>query len=250
MSKVVRRGAVLAVLAVAVVAGAWAKAGSTIQIHSANGVSYLTDSHGMTLYVFALDASGKSSCAGLCAKFWPAFDAQNLVPPGSLSASDFGTITRASGARQTTYMGWPLYRFAGDKKPGQTNGNGFKGLWALAAVPFYSVMVVDTHARGKYLVDGNGNTLYYFTKDPVGKSVCAGICARIWPPYEPSALSLPSLLKSSDFGIITRSGGSPQLAFQGHPLYTFSGDHTRGETKGYGFKEFWYTVDPQNFKAR
>lgn len=247
MSKVVVRGALLAVLAAAVVVGAWAKSGGTIQIHSANGISYLTDSSGRALYVFALDANGQSACKGVCAKFWPAFDAQNLTPPGSLSASDFGTVARPDGTQQTTYMGWPLYRFAGDKQPGQTKGEGFKGIWFLAAVPFYSVMLADTPARGKYLVDGSGNTLYYFTKDSANTSVCAGICARIWPPYEPNALSLPSVLKGSDFGTITRSDGGTQLTFQGYPLYTFAGDHTRGETKGYGFKKLWYTIDPQKF---
>jgi predicted lipoprotein with Yx(FWY)xxD motif len=48
----------------------------------------------------------------------------------------WGTITRDDGSLQVTYNGWPLYLFAGDAAPGDTNGQGideFGGLWFLVS---------------------------------------------------------------------------------------------------------------------
>jgi hypothetical protein len=46
----------------------------------------------------------------------------------------FASITRDDGAKQLTYNGQPLYRYAGDKSPGQTNGDGIGGVWFVASV--------------------------------------------------------------------------------------------------------------------
>ena len=90
---------------------------------------YLTDGNGMTLYTFANDTAGTSNCTGGCLEKWPAF----YVDPAALiegcEASDFGSITREGGVAQTTYKGMPLYYFFSDTKPGDTNGQGVKGVW-------------------------------------------------------------------------------------------------------------------------
>ncbi|HUX19735.1 MAG TPA: hypothetical protein VMW69_00760, partial [Spirochaetia bacterium] len=144
--------------------------------------------------------------------------------------------------------GWPLYTFAGDTKPGQTNGQGFKGVWFVASVPFYTVMDASSSSLGgNYLVNGDGKTLYYFTKDSAGKSVCNGGCAQLWPPYDPSRITLPSDLKASSFSMVTRSDGSQQLAYKGYPLYTFVKDSSRGQATGEGFRKVWYVIDPAKF---
>ena len=74
----------------------------------------LTDQAGFTLYFFAPDASGDATCFGGCVDAWPVFFAENLTLDSGLDAADFGDISRADGGRQTTYKGWPLYRFAND----------------------------------------------------------------------------------------------------------------------------------------
>ena len=87
----------------------------------------LTNAKGFTLYSFAPDTPTKSNCNGACAKFWPPVK-------GAVSASGvkgtFGTIKRSDGSVQATFDGHPLYTYVGDTAPGQTKGNGIKGLWS------------------------------------------------------------------------------------------------------------------------
>jgi predicted lipoprotein with Yx(FWY)xxD motif len=94
--------------------------------------SYLTDAKGMTLYTFKKDMPGKSACAGDCVQKWPLYFSKQVVVDASLKANDIGTITREDGHKQTTYKGLPLYYFAGDKAPGDVNGQGVKDVWFVA----------------------------------------------------------------------------------------------------------------------
>lgn len=243
MIKLFLRSAVILVLALAVAGVAWGQSG--IRVMSSGGMRYLANSQGMTLYYFEKDVSGKSACAGPCAQYWPPFHASDLSVPAGLQASDFATITRANGSLQTTYNGWPLYTFSGDTHPGDMNGQGFKGVWFIASDPFYTVAeAVSSAAGGKYLVDANGKTLYYFTKDSADTSVCNGGCAKLWPPFDASNISVPSGLNASNFTVITRSDGSQQIAYKGHPLYYFIRDQNRGQLTGQGFRNIWFVVDP------
>ena len=98
-----------------------------VNLESSGSVgSYLANESGFTLYTFKADVaySNVSACTGSCLANWPAFYATNLTVAPGLNVSAFGTITRTGGAKQLTYMGWPLYLFAGDGQSGQVNGNG------------------------------------------------------------------------------------------------------------------------------
>jgi predicted lipoprotein with Yx(FWY)xxD motif len=91
--------------------------------------TYLVDGDGFTLYYFLKDTKDKSNAAAAIIAIWPVFFAENFRVPSSLSASDFGTITRSDGIQQTTYKGWPLYYYTKDTAAGQVNGQGFNNLW-------------------------------------------------------------------------------------------------------------------------
>ena len=96
---------------------------------------YLIDGRGMTLYTFAKDTAGKSACEGLCVETWPPFYTKKVDAQGGLAAGDFRTIARPDGKKQTTYKGMPLYYFARDAKPGDTQGQGHSRrgpLWSVA----------------------------------------------------------------------------------------------------------------------
>lgn len=95
---------------------------------------FLVDKMGNTLYYFAKDTPGASSCTGACTDKWPPFDPGVISAPSALNPVDFRTITRADGTRQTTFVGRPLYYFSNDAKPGDTNGEGFNNLWYVANI--------------------------------------------------------------------------------------------------------------------
>ena len=85
----------------------------------------LVNSKRHTLYMFAKDKNGKSSCSGSCAKFWPpALQAGKPTAGSGVKASLLATTRRSNGSLQLTYNKHPLYSFVLDKKAGQTNGEG------------------------------------------------------------------------------------------------------------------------------
>ncbi|HWR73445.1 MAG TPA: hypothetical protein VN604_09755 [Nitrospirota bacterium] len=133
--KTMRRPVVLAVILVAFIAtGAAIADHHVVKITSKDGVGkYLTDAKGMTLYIFKMDSPGKSACGGPCVENWPLYYQETVEAAAGLTAGEFGVVTRGDGRKQTTYKGMPLYYFAGDKKPGDMNGQGLKEAWYAAA---------------------------------------------------------------------------------------------------------------------
>lgn len=111
-----------AVLMLSMLAGA-AFAGS-MPAHNPQGL--LAGSEGFTLYSYDADGvSGGSHCSGSCAAVWPPY----LVDDGVKPAGDFSATLRSDGQRQWVYQGRPLYRFAGDAKPGDHDGDGVNDRW-------------------------------------------------------------------------------------------------------------------------
>ncbi|HEX4759592.1 MAG TPA: hypothetical protein VH256_02275 [Thermoleophilaceae bacterium] len=112
-----------------------APAAKTATLSVANGSlgKILVDSQGRTLYMFQRDSGSKSMCSGACASNWPPLQANGKpTVAGGAMASLAGTTKRSDGMTQVTYNGHPVYRYSGDQKPGDTNGQGvnaFGGLW-------------------------------------------------------------------------------------------------------------------------
>jgi predicted lipoprotein with Yx(FWY)xxD motif len=79
------------------------------------------------------------------------------------------------------------------------------------------------------LTNAKGFTLYSFAPDTPAASKCYGSCAAYWPPVPGTTASagLPGRV-----GTITRTGGTRQLTYNGHPLYTYIGDSTPGQARG------------------
>jgi predicted lipoprotein with Yx(FWY)xxD motif len=67
-------------------------------------------------------------CSGECATNWPALTGPATAGTGA-QAGLLSTATQANGSSQVTYGGKPLYYFAGDAKPGDTNGQGVGDVW-------------------------------------------------------------------------------------------------------------------------
>jgi predicted lipoprotein with Yx(FWY)xxD motif len=88
----------------------------------------LVDAEGRTLYAFTQDKGDQSACSGQCAANWPALTGTATAGTG-VQASLLSTARQANGDTQVTYAGRPLYYFAGDAKPGDTNGQGVGDVW-------------------------------------------------------------------------------------------------------------------------
>ncbi len=81
------------------------------------------------------------------------------------------------------------------------------------------------------LTNAKGFTLYSFAPDTMTKSNCNASCAKFWPPLKGPVTGTGITGK---FGTITRSDGSTQATYNGHPLYTYVGDTAPGQAKGNG----------------
>jgi predicted lipoprotein with Yx(FWY)xxD motif len=122
--------------------------GTVITTHSGSAGPFLTDGSGHSVYLWAKDGVDKSACSGACAAAWPPVPTTGtLTASGGAKASDLGTITRSDGTKQVTYDGHPLYYFAGDSGPGQTNGQGSDGFgakWWLVAPSGAKITAAET----------------------------------------------------------------------------------------------------------
>ena len=82
------------------------------------------------------------------------------------------------------------------------------------------------------LTNAKGFTLYWFVPDTSTKSNCNGSCATYWPPVKGPATAGTGV--TGKLATITRSDGSVQATYNGHPLYTYVGDKAPGQAKGNG----------------
>ena len=81
------------------------------------------------------------------------------------------------------------------------------------------------------LTNAKGLTVYTFAADTTrGKSNCYGSCAAYWPPVTGSAAVAAGI--PGTFATITRTDGTKQVTWNGHPLYTYVGDHGPGSASG------------------
>jgi predicted lipoprotein with Yx(FWY)xxD motif len=98
---------------------------------------------------------------------------------------------------------------------------------------------------GNYLTDSAGRTLYMFTADMQGMSMCTGACTKPWPAVlTTGAPTAGSGVEASALGTIA-NGSAQQVTYHGHPLYYFIRDKAAGSTAGEGINHFggsWYVI--------
>jgi predicted lipoprotein with Yx(FWY)xxD motif len=132
---------------------------------------------------------------------------------------------------------------AGSAAAAHVNSNSIDA--AAAASAASGKVLVKTRKASPYgtiLTTSAGKTLYIFTEDGKGKSVCNGSCAAEWPPL--TAPKGDSVSGVAGLGTIKRSDGSRQVALRGQALYRFVGDTAAGQVKGQGDEGDWFVATP------
>ncbi|MER5933594.1 SCO0930 family lipoprotein [Streptomyces sp. NPDC002054] len=91
----------------------------------------ITDGTGMTLYRFDKDSAWpmKIGCVGACLNTWKPAEPVDRTKVSGIAGKLVGTVRRPDGSEQLTVDCWPVYRFTGDKQPGDTKGHALQGLW-------------------------------------------------------------------------------------------------------------------------
>ena len=111
-----------------------------------------------------------------------------------------------------------------------------------------TVITTAKSSGGTVLASSSGRAVYLWAKDTGDMSNCNGACAGAWPPVTTTGTATASGgAKASDIGTITRSDGTKQVTYDGHPLYYFSGDSGPGAASGQGSDAFgakWWLVAP------
>ncbi|SFF47347.1 Predicted lipoprotein with conserved Yx(FWY)xxD motif [Actinacidiphila alni] len=217
--------------------------------------SLVIDGLGMTLYRFDKDVpgNGTSNCNDECAKTWPPVLADDPAATSDINPDLLGTVTRADGRKQVTVGKWPLYRYSLDTKPGDVKGQNVGGVWFAAApdgkkagAPRPALSVVDNPKLGKILTDGQGKTLYLFTKDtpwPM-KTACDATCLKKWTPsgVVTAADAKAAGLDPKVLFTFTTPNGTKQEAYNCWPAYTFNGDTEAGQTNGQNVGGVWFAI--------
>src|SRR5207248_9589004 len=82
----------------------------TVALRTTKLGQILVNSSGRTLYLFARDKNGRSSCSGQCATYWPPLISASQPTAGTgIKASLLGRVRRGDGKMQVIYNRHPLY---------------------------------------------------------------------------------------------------------------------------------------------
>jgi len=96
---------------------------------------------------------------------------------------------------------------------------------------------------GTVLATDAGRPLYVLSSDPDGGSKCAADCVKNWPPVSGSP-SADGDVDKSKLSTFKRDDGTTQVLYNGHALYTNTGEALAGiGTKALGGS--WLLVSPK-----
>jgi predicted lipoprotein with Yx(FWY)xxD motif len=85
------------------------------------------------------------------------------------------------------------------------------------------------------LVNAHGLPLYFYRPDLATRSLVSGALAQLWPPLTAAAPTAAGL--NGKLTVVNDIHGH-QVAYHGHLLYTFAGDHP-GQVTGQGVQDFF-----------
>jgi len=108
-----------------------------------------------------------------------------------------------------------------------------------AALTMGTKVTLHSTSRGKVLATSTGRTLYLYTLDGHNKSNCTGGCASAWPPLLTKGKPVAGMGVHKSLLGTAKRGAKLQVSYNGHPLYTFTGDSKAGQANGEGSGNFY-----------
>ena len=139
----------------------------------------------------------------------------------------------------------PTYSNSNGGGVASTSGSNAASTSSSSSVILNAASVPINGANKTVLTDPQGKTLYYFTPDSPAKSACLSSCAGSWPPL--LASNAPKLATNSPFSgrlTVVDGGNGKQVQYNGHFVYTFSGDTAPGDAHGQGIGGKWFVITP------
>ena len=194
----------------------------------------LVDLNSMTLYVSDADELGASACDALCARTWHPVEAWWSA---ATTGGDWSVVTREDGTKQWAYKSKPLYRYAGDFKPGDIAGQDHDAMHAVVLEPPPPVpdwITYQISDGGELLADPEGKTIYahvfipgqdspFFPRAEDGKD----------RPYDwAPVVAAPDAKPVGQWSIVTHADGTRQWTHRGWLLYTNNRDNEPGALNG------------------
>jgi predicted lipoprotein with Yx(FWY)xxD motif len=149
-------------------------------------------------------------------KIWGAAGLAAVALVLSACASS-GSSSAASGSTPATAASSPAASASAGSAPASSAG---------------TTLTVKTIGGQQVVTNAAGFTLYWFVPDTSTTSKCTGSCATYWPPVKGPATAMSGV--TGTLGTITRSDGTTQATYDGHPLYTYAADSAPGQAKGNG----------------
>jgi predicted lipoprotein with Yx(FWY)xxD motif len=93
----------------------------------------------------------------------------------------------------------------------------------------------------RVLTNPQGMTLYYLDTDTPTRSTCTGGCASIWPPLLSAAAPTTAASLPGKLAVVQTANG-PQVSYNGHLLYIYSGDTAPHQANGQGLAGKWWVA--------
>lgn len=225
-------------------------------LSAAHGVA-LTDSEGLVLYTFDGDVKRDNQGCGAagCARTWVPVAAPEIA----LAVGDFSTVTRGDGSSQWTYRKKPLYRYSGDKLPGDVLGgavdrrfkvaaltttfrparvgiktlDGYGDILTVDGMTLYGGYVFQKRWGGRSLRDGFKMS-YFRGKRLADRACVTEQCSAVWKPF----LAPKEAAANGFWEVIVRGDGRRQWAYKGFALYTNVEDRAAGDIIGHATYDY------------
>jgi predicted lipoprotein with Yx(FWY)xxD motif len=164
-----------------------------------------------------------------------------LAAAGLVAACSSGSSSGSAGGSP------PPSSSTASTPAGQGGGYGNYGGASSSAKGAASTIKTRTTSLGTFLTDNAGRSIYLWAADHTDKSTCSGACVSAWPPVTATgSVTVAGSAVQKDVGTTTRSDGTKQLTYAGHPLYYYAGDSGTA-TSGQGSTMFgapWWLVTP------